>query len=169
MNEAEPLPRWWVTGAEHEVAPRDIVSEPLLGWRAWHVVREGDASVLVSWWLSTTWPARRRLEAACRQHGPRPELRHDCGIHAFKSREDVLAYVGCRVPYVGFPFVRPVEGRVGMAIGRVSLWGRVAAHRGGYRAQYAYPYDLFLISGDSQVARDVQRHYAVDVFDELAA
>lgn len=169
MSTREPASRWWVTGAKAEMAERDIVLEPAVGWRAWHVVEEHEGVTLVSWWLNTAWPARQRLESSCRQHGDRPELRHDCGIHAFKSREHALGYAGERVPYVGFPFVRPIEGRVGIAVGRVSLWGRVVAHRGGYRAQYAYPYDIFLLHGGPDVARGLQSRYAVDVADGLTS
>ena len=154
-----------MTGAKEEMSPRDILSEPLVGWRAWHVVYEYSLPVLVSWSLNTAWPARRKLEAACEQHGPRPHRDHDCGIHAFKSRDDALAYAGC-LPYEGLSFVRAMEGRACVAVGRVSLWGRVVAHRGGYRAQFAYPYELFLIDGDQGIARDLARRYAVEVSDE---
>jgi hypothetical protein len=34
----------------------------------------------------------------------------------------------------------------------------------GFRAQFAYPYELFLIGGDEQMGRDLRRLYAVDVW-----
>jgi hypothetical protein len=33
----------------------------------------------------------------------------------------------------------------------------------GFRAQFAYPYDLFLIDGDAEIAAGLRRRYAVDV------
>jgi hypothetical protein len=51
-----------------------------------------------------------------------------------------------------------------MALGRVSLWGRVVARENGFRAQYAYPYELFLIGGGDDLARRLRRLYAVDVW-----
>ena len=51
-----------------------------------------------------------------------------------------------------------------IAIGRVSLWGRVLARENGFRAQYAYPYELFLIGGEDVLARELRRLYAVDVW-----
>jgi hypothetical protein len=34
----------------------------------------------------------------------------------------------------------------------------------GFRAQYAYPYELFLIGGQDELARELRRLYAVDVW-----
>jgi hypothetical protein len=45
----------------------------------------------------------------------------------------------------------------------VSLWGKILARERGYRAQYAYPYELFVIGGDEQMARELRDRYAVDV------
>jgi hypothetical protein len=50
-----------------------------------------------------------------------------------------------------------------IALGRVSLWGRVIENVQGWRAQYAYPYDVTLIAGDADAARGLRRRYAVDV------
>ena len=37
------------------------------------------------------------------------------------------------------------------------------ARENGFRAQYAYPYELFLIGGDDDLARELRCLYAVDV------
>jgi hypothetical protein len=34
----------------------------------------------------------------------------------------------------------------------------------GFRAQYAYPYELFLIGGEDALARELRQLYAVDVW-----
>jgi hypothetical protein len=54
-------------------------------------------------------------------------------------------------------------GRRPLALGRVSLWGRVIENIDGFRAQYAYPYDLELVGGDEQLAGALRARYAVDV------
>ena len=50
-----------------------------------------------------------------------------------------------------------------IALGSVSLWGRILARERGYRAQYAYPYELFVIGGDERIARELRARYFVDV------
>lgn len=169
MNGGEPTPdRWWVTGAQDEMAAREITHEAMLGWRGWHVVADGEGHRLVSWWLNTEWLPRERIESVCDEHGPLPDRDHDCGIHAFMHKDEALAYIGQKVPFVGYPFVRQVEGRVCVAIGRVSLWGRVVEHERGYRGQYAYPYDIFLIDGTHEIARSLAARYAVDVVNGVS-
>lgn len=163
MTGLPEIGRWWVTGADAEMADHAIEDDVIRGWRAWHVVHDDRGVRLVSLWLNADWPARRRIESACDRHGPHPPLDHACGIHAFKATEDALGYVGERVPFVGFPFVRSVENRACLAVGRVSLWGRVVEHADGWRGQFAYPYDIFLVGGSPQLARELAAVYAVDV------
>lgn len=116
------------------------------------------------------WPARRRFEASCPVHrGGAPVEGHECGIYAFRTRalaEELLRrYTGVRHcygrEYRELPAVR--QGRP-IALGSVSLWGRILAREKGFRAQYAYPYELFLIGGDDQIARELRDRYAVDVW-----
>jgi hypothetical protein len=146
-------------------------AEPILGWRLWHVRRHDDDYRLESFTRhDVSWPAGRRLEARCPIHrGYAPARGHECGIYAFATRElaeDVLRrYTGVRHSY------SPLEGeptppRLGrpVALGRVSLWGRVLVRERGFRAQYAYPYELFLIGGDDAMAGALRRLYAVDVW-----
>jgi hypothetical protein len=140
---------------------RETVTEPLRGWRAWQVVPGDDGPALASWWVNAVWPAMRPLEARCGQHGPRPAAHHSCGIHAFEAREHALDYLrGMReTPLL---FVRRPERALGIVVGRVSGWGRAVAHARGWRAQFAYPYDLYLIRGDRALARTVAARYAVE-------
>jgi len=110
------------------------------------------------------WRPQARFEAECEdaaasvfwQNPPRqphraPDARCDCGIYAFKARgeADFLA--------------REKTGAALLAVGRASLWGRIIETERGYRAQYAYPYDLELLGGSADIAGELRASYAVDV------
>jgi hypothetical protein len=148
-----------------------MIVEPILGWRLWHVrLHEGEYRLESFTWHHVSWPAGRRLEASCALHGHEaPVSGHECGIYAFRARElaeELLRrYTGIRQRYGPVPEEEPPPPRLGrpVALGRVSLWGRVLVRERGYRAQYAYPYDLFLIDGDDAIAAGLRRRYAVDV------
>jgi hypothetical protein len=146
------------------VSEPEISIEPILGWRIWHVDPRPGRPGLRSWSQTADWPAGRRLEAGCRSllglgwrgHGaPRPG--HRCGIYAFRERRDAEVLLRRLGP------VGRAAGRLPAAIGQVSLWGRVIENTGGWRAQFAYPYDLVLVGGDESLAAELRRRYAVDV------
>jgi hypothetical protein len=148
----------------------DALTEPIVGWRLWHVRRHENAYRLESFtWHHVSWPAGRRFEARCAIHGEAaPALGHECGIYAFRTRqlaEDLLRrYTGIRQHYGRrYQELPPLRRGCPLAVGRVSLWGRVLARDNGFRAQYAYPYELFLIGGDAELARQLRGLYAVDV------
>ena len=134
--------------------------EPILGWRVWHV--DPAAPCLRSWAQTADWPAGERMEAGCRsrlglgwrerEHGA-PNREHDCGIYACRERADAEKLIE----------ELDGRGRLPTALGRVSLWGRVIENTGGWRAQFAYPYDLELIGGDDGLASRLRRRYGVDV------
>jgi hypothetical protein len=145
------------------LSDRDIVSEPLRGWRGWKVVESRDGPALASWWVSALWPARRALQARCGLHGSRPAAHHMCGIHAFTARDDALDYLDRSHDAVPQLFARRPERALGVAIGRVSGWGRAVRHTRGWRSEFAYPYDLRLLGGDRALARALAGRYAVEV------
>lgn len=142
----------------------DLYLEPIRGWRVWKV---GNGR-LYSTVFGTLWPERARLEARCGLGGrsspgglrgvhEAPSRACDCGIYALKSRADAL-FLARRTRSAG-----PV------AIGRVSLWGRVVETERGYRAQYAYIYDLTVLGATDAEARKLRNRYAVDVVAEPSA
>jgi hypothetical protein len=149
----------------------EISAEPITGWRLWQVRTHTDGYRLESLtWHHVAWPARRRLEARCSIHREdAPAAGHECGIHAFTTRElaeDLFRrYTGVRQRY-GREYHElppPAPGRP-IAIGSVSLWGRVLARDKGYRAQYAYPYELFVVGGNDVIVQQLRRLYAVDAW-----
>ena len=125
-----------------------MIAEPIIGWRLWHV----DGDRLRSWTRGTPWAGRTRFTARCRRH-PAPRLGHRCGVYALRTREQAEALLAS-LPALP---LRPV------ALGRVSLWGRVVENEHGWRGELAYPYDLELIGGDARAAAKLRAHYAVDV------
>lgn len=143
--------------------PGEVVTEALRGWRAWQVLDGRHGPVLASWCVNALWPVRRPLEARCGMHGPLPVAHHACGIHAFSAREEALAYLDRSRHSSPLLFVRRPERALGLAIGRVCGWGRAVAHARGWRSQFAYPYDLYLLRGDRALARALAGRYAVDV------
>lgn len=147
-----------------------MTTEPILGWRLWHVrLHEGHYRLESFTWHHVSWPAGRRFEASCALHGHEaPVSGHECGIYAFRTRELVeellRRYTGVRQRYGPLP-AEPPPPRLGrpLALGRVSLWGRILVRERGFKAQYAYPYDLCLIDGDDAIASGLRQRYAVDV------
>jgi hypothetical protein len=149
----------------------ETYADPIVGWRLWQVRRHADGYRLESLtWHHVAWPGGRRLEARCAVHREHaPAVGHECGIHAFTSRElaeDLFRrYTGVRQRYGrDYHELPPSAPGRPIALGSVSLWGRVLARDKGFRAQYAYPYELFLISADDEIARHLRDRYAVDVW-----
>jgi hypothetical protein len=144
--------------------------DPIVGWRLWQVRPHDDGHRLESFTAHhVTWPACRRLEAGCSVHGSHaPAAGHECGIYAFRTREhaeDLLRrYVGVRQRYGRNDELPPAPWPARpIALGRVSLWGRILEREHGFRAQYAYPYDVVVLGGDDEIVRALRRIYAIDV------
>jgi hypothetical protein len=148
------------------VNPTETSIEPVLGWRIWHVDPTPGGSRLRSWAHSIEWPAGQKAEAHCRSilglalpawsHSA-PRKGHACGIYALRDRADAERMLH-EIGEVG-----PAFNRLPAALGRVSLWGRMVENVGGWRAQFAYPYDLLLFGADDSIAAELRRDYAVDV------
>ena len=123
--------------------------EPVVGWRTWRVRDAGSAFILTSASKSTHWPGGRALEARCergRSHRP-PERECTCGIYASFHPGPALELLP--------PYVRAVSSIIApailgydtvMAVGLASLWGELVVCDRGWRAEYAYPRELFVPS-----------------------
>jgi len=140
-------------------------TEPIRGWRFWFVlpsVTELGSFDLAGQYGKKPWPTLTRMEAAPHQL-PLDATPHDapksmcsCGIYARKTREQVERMLLAKL------FAR--RRNTIYAMGQVKLWGHVIVHDSGYRAQYAYPYELTLFGGDERVAQSLRSRYAVDVW-----
>ncbi|MEP6757914.1 MAG: hypothetical protein ABJB55_01815 [Actinomycetota bacterium] len=116
-------------------APRRLREVPLSlevvdGWRAWSVVEEGGELRLSSLTRAERWEPAEPFVASCLRRGHAPPGRAcSCGVYAAVEPEELAGL-----------------GKIaGAAIGQVSLWGRIAEHRRGYRAAIAYPARLRLV------------------------
>jgi hypothetical protein len=121
--------------------------EPIVGWRTWLVVCEGEGFRLRSVVYDTLWLPRTELVASClrrafsfpwrrrREHLP-PVRGCGCGIYAAKDPEDAASYL--EGPSWADALI---THRV---IGTVSLWGRVIECAHGWRASYAYPKTIYV-------------------------
>lgn len=153
--------------------------EALTGWRLWTVVptyADVNKKQLVMARLklragpSPTWPAYEPIEAVhdmtyavagvtsscmespCAIHIP--HSKPGCGIYAFKNAQQLQrayeqnshTFWSCHCSNI--------------VIGEVSLWGRIAEHACGYRAQFAYP-KRFVYSPLSDASRLLSDYYGV--------
>ena len=125
-------------------------ADPLIGWRTWAAVEEGDGLMLRSTVYPSRWPTGQPLVAAC-AHRARfgvvgrvvPIEAHEapgegctCGIYAARSLELALRYLGR---------FRLLRGDKAALIGQVALWGRVIEYEHGWRGALAYPRRLYLL------------------------
>jgi hypothetical protein len=127
----------------------------LIGWRVWCVVRDGDELRLGSVIQDDVWPVGAAFVARCRAHEPpanrrllrepeehvAPAAGCTCGIYA--AREPAGAWTYLRG--------RDEPHTVARVIGRVMLWGRVVEHEDGWRAERAFPLDVY--TGDRALGR----------------
>lgn len=108
----------------------DYIS-PIVAYRAWQLDATGLKSL-----CGELWHPGHQLAARCRTsvrtndhyvHNA-PQMNCTCGIYAAKSHDDLT-----RAGYAGFEIH-----------GEVYLWGTVVEHERGWRAEYAFPKELFL-------------------------
>jgi hypothetical protein len=110
--------------------PPDFV-HAITAWRGWDVT-DGTLESLGS---SAQWEPRHALKAKCasgRTHAA-PDLACHCGYWSFKTRELLE---------------QALEGYASVVevIGQVEIWGRVIECENGFRSEYAYPKELWLLN-----------------------
>ena len=146
-----------------------VRDEAIVAWRAWRLgtydTADGRTDVFLrSCVYAEYWPPGERFEASCPRHGL-PSRACGCGVYGVTSRDEALRWA----LWAGTALPNPI------VLGRVNLWGKVLRFSRGYRAQFAYPYELELPAAGNwggiepaAAADQLRREYAVDVVD-LAA
>ena len=142
----------------------------IIAWRMWRWER----GQLRGTGICEAWAERQAPEAICRpvKFTPSSDSKHRvgakvpmwlcaCGYHAVRQeafREFLSTTL--REDWQGMRLI----------IGTVALWGRVVTHQDGYRAQYAYPIQVFAELRDGQfrplawqTAQALKRRYGVMV------
>ena len=128
-------------GAGEGAGERACIRSPpgeIIGFRAWRV-REGNRLFSIFYDSFEWFPG---LPAEGDPDLKVPYYPDGAGIHAFKTFPEVDNYIGYTNPptYSVFSVAdRDLGGSIGYVIGEVELWGTVAEHTIGYRAQFARP------------------------------
>lgn len=121
------------------VEPRRVTAKmpdsltPITAWRAWALTMEGSEYRLKAIGQHSIWLPKKKLEASCAKGGtnhPAPHFSCECGVWCFKTLELLLP---------------ALEGYTVPILGNVSIWGRIIETDKGFRAQYAYPKELWLL------------------------
>ena len=166
-----------------EVDP-SLYIEPTVAWRKWLVDEED--GLLRSLYKDVVWLPMHKTEAHCyRDRGQliaggrcstAPNPRCVCGIYAVKQEDEVHRFGRARESLAA----AAPSPRTLTVIGTVSLWGRIIETDRGYKAEYAYPYELHVIRDPggfsspslarletataqaSRIAAQLRDNYAVD-------
>jgi hypothetical protein len=111
----------------------DVLGEAV-GWRAWRVVRNGEARLASVEVSPTPWHPGEFALARCLRGAPHsaPDESCSCGFYAATTREYLLS-LGA---YYRYEDVQPV------VIGEVAMSGKVIPASRGYRAERARPLRL---------------------------
>lgn len=104
---------------------------PLTGWRGWKV----DKNDLVALGQTAVWEPEKAVAAVCTSNKAAghaaPVKDCACGYWSFKSLDTVQEALG-RYSTVA-------------VLGTVDIWGRVIECENGYRSEFAYPKELWLL------------------------
>lgn len=141
-------------------------TSPIIAWRAWKIQPDGDGSVdLTSVWLGLPWTNDMGMMKAAHLSNKTssddhlaPQMNCQCGFWGVIDLPTLWQTLG----WANGDIVRASLETRTLAIGRVSLWGRVIVGTHGWRAQFAYPYDVWA----PKYAQDsIRSKYKIDVFD----
>jgi hypothetical protein len=140
--------------------------DPVVGWRSWRVRDGGDGFVLVSASRDAPWPPGATLAAACEAGHPAPCGACTCGIYAAREPGPAVEYLAPHVKAAERIVTPEILGYDAvLAVGLVALWGSVIVCEWGWRAQYAYPRELFVPAAVKHYRR---RRRLVEIFDSEA-
>ena len=101
----------------------------ITAWRGW-AVEDGLLEALGS---DFKWPIKHASRAHCvNEHHPAPQMNCSCGFWSFRSLEHLTEAMAGYISSV-------------MVIGTVEIWGRVIECKNGWRSEFAYPKELWLL------------------------
>jgi len=122
--------------------------EPVEAWRVWRVCMHDCRIVLQSLNADTFWEPGIALVAACatRQRSHRRPWRVEAPDHAAPEVDCTCGIYGVRSAAVARWYLerRALFYNAERVVGRVALWGDVVESESGWRAQRAYPIELFV-------------------------
>ena len=118
-----------------EVIPDEFGTEPLVGYRSWHVVDSIDRAgwALKSLHVSFLW--EKQVEAFCHQQA----MKFLGSAHAGRPSPDPLCSCGIYAQLPEHPITEWDQAKRGRASasGTIAMWGRIIQCERGYKAQYA--------------------------------
>jgi hypothetical protein len=128
------------------VWPKSVETEPIVAYRWWRYDH-------LTGLLTSTYMERFQWKPFESVAG---HVRSGVGIHAFKSRLELWKQCSC--------LWRTYARGSHHVIGEVYLWGEVAEHESGYRAQFAYPKELWVSRHpDPITVMNLEANYGVPV------
>ncbi len=125
--------------------------------------------------INWTLTKDKRVELVLVNRHAAPNEACKCGIYGVRTKELLERYLAStpydlqKLPFAFSPKLDAHEVRsqsaltVCLAVGVVSLWGNVIEGEDGWRAQYAYPYDISVYTDNMRVAAFLREQYQVDV------
>lgn len=127
---------------------------PEIGWRVWLVVKYPERYRLHSAVRGNiSWPVRRELRAVCWKKPWSPPEHHapnencgvggtrGCGIYAVRNLDLCRHFLEGSYSPIYVQGIGPVIHRV---FGTAALWGKILAAEHGWRAEYAYPDEIWI-------------------------
>ncbi len=126
-------------------------TEPLVGYRVWKL-KPGTCELQSAYMRQYHWPLRRRIERDT----------FDCeGIYAVRDARQLLGRYVYDPAGIGSG---PWQAYLADVAGSVYLWGEVKECELGYRAEYAYPKELWMPEDtDPCTVMQLEENYGVPV------
>lgn len=151
--------------SEYVELPVEITDEPILAWRCWFTLAT-EALLRPIYKRGLAWKPQEAQAALCADevHAV-PDDACRCGIYSVCHPMLLQEVHWDHAPPKG---VKPLPGVV--VVGQVALWGKVIQHERGWRAQYAYPKQLYAFTDDATLAGSLRDRYQIPVaFGQEAA
>ena len=113
--------------------------DTILAWRMWKIESLFPSVTLRSNSQRSTWTPGKPMDA----HATIKQDHAQVGVHAYKSMKDLIASgdAPSKTDYKQETHI----------VGQVLLWGKIAEHKNGYRAEHGYPFLLYINGSELQM------------------